>query len=70
MQCLLNNGADVNLCIEKGFSPLSVTCRNGYDSIVQRVLNNGADVNRCNVKGYSLLSVGCEYKMKALCDFY
>ena len=60
MQILLNNGADVNLCNEKGFSSLFAICLNGHESIVQLLLNNGTDVNLCDEKGFSPLYVVCE----------
>lgn len=42
---LLNNGAGVNLCNEKGFSPLHAEFENGHASVVQQLLNNSAEVN-------------------------
>nr|XP_022301168.1 uncharacterized protein LOC111109381 [Crassostrea virginica] len=45
VQLLLNNGAEVNLCNEKGCSPLYSACFKGHESIVQLLLNNGAEVN-------------------------
>ena len=59
MQLLLNNGSDVNLCNEKGLSPLFSACQNGHESIVQLLLRNGADVNLCSEKEFSLFNSAC-----------
>ncbi|XP_062571398.1 ankyrin repeat domain-containing protein 29-like [Saccostrea cucullata] len=58
---LLNNGADINLCMNNGTSPLNVACKNGHDSTVQLLLNNGAESNLCTNDGVtSLLEASCE----------
>ena len=59
MQILLNNGADVNLCNENGFSSLRIACENEHESIVNFLLNNCANVNSCDEKGFSPLYVAC-----------
>ena len=57
MQILLNNGANVNLSDENGFSPLYAACHDGHDTTVQLLLNNGADLNLCYNEGCNPLYV-------------
>lgn len=45
VQLLIKNGADVNLCDSKEFSPLTIASKLGHQSNVQMLLENGADVN-------------------------
>ena len=70
VQLLLKKGADVNLCNEKGFSPLYATCLKGHDSIVQLLLNNGADVNLCYENGFSILFEACLNGPESIGNFY
>ncbi|XP_078338384.1 uncharacterized protein LOC144626897 [Crassostrea virginica] len=56
---LLDNGADVNLCTQKGVSPLFLACQNGNDSTAGLLLKNGADVNLCDESGSSPFGVAC-----------
>ncbi|XP_062617154.1 E3 ubiquitin-protein ligase HACE1-like, partial [Saccostrea cucullata] len=58
--CLLNNGADINLCNKNGSSPLHGACEFGNDSSVQLLLNNGSDINLSNKNGFSPLYKACQ----------
>lgn len=57
VQVLLNNGADVNLCMENGASPLYVACQEGHDAVVDILLSKGANINLCMEDGASPLIV-------------
>nr|XP_022308755.1 uncharacterized protein LOC111114647 isoform X2 [Crassostrea virginica] len=56
---LLNRGADINLCNEKGISSLFTACRNGHESTAQLLLFNGAKVNLCDKNVVSPLWIAC-----------
>ncbi|XP_062567640.1 ankyrin repeat domain-containing protein 17-like [Saccostrea cucullata] len=58
--CLLNNGADINLCNKNGSSPLLGACEFGNDSTVQLLLNKGSDINLSNKNGFSPLYKACQ----------
>ncbi|XP_055998791.1 ankyrin-1-like [Ostrea edulis] len=60
IQCLLTNGADINLCNNDGLSPLFIACHNGHDSTVKLLLNNGANINLCMKNGVSPLYIACQ----------
>lgn len=60
MNLLLSNGADIDLCIENGASPLYIACQEGYDSIVQMLLTKGADINKCTKNGTSPFTIACQ----------
>eukprot|EP00105_Crassostrea_gigas_P020621 XP_011439451.2 PREDICTED: uncharacterized protein LOC105336715 isoform X2 [Crassostrea gigas] len=57
---LLRNGANINLCMKKGVSPLYIACQNEHDSTVQLLLSNGADINLCMEDGASPLYIACQ----------
>ncbi|XP_078328667.1 uncharacterized protein LOC144623789 [Crassostrea virginica] len=59
VEALITRGANVNLCNEKGISPLYKACQNGHESTAQILLNNGADVNFRTNKGASPLYIAC-----------
>lgn len=44
---LLRNRADINICNEKGASPLFIACQNGHQRTVQLLLSFRADPNIC-----------------------
>ncbi|XP_052703310.1 serine/threonine-protein phosphatase 6 regulatory ankyrin repeat subunit A-like isoform X3 [Crassostrea angulata] len=60
IQLLLNHGADINLCMKDGTSPLFVACENGDNSIVQLLLRNRAAINLCQINGTSPLYIACQ----------
>nr|XP_022289409.1 ankyrin repeat and KH domain-containing protein mask-like isoform X2 [Crassostrea virginica] len=60
VQCLLNNGINLDVYDDREKTLLYKACENGHDSIVQVLLNYGADVNLSNENGNSPLSIACE----------
>ncbi|XP_052710712.1 uncharacterized protein LOC128185077 [Crassostrea angulata] len=59
VQLLLRNGADINLCMDHGDSPLLLACCYGYNSTVQLLLSNGADINLREGNGADSLIEAC-----------
>jgi ankyrin repeat protein len=57
---LLEYKADVNKSDHGGFSPLYVSCQQGFIDIVCKLLDYNADVNKVNQIGVSPLSRACE----------
>ena len=55
VRCLIQKGAEVNICNIYGISSLWLACYNGNESTAQILLNNGADVNLCDKDGISPL---------------
>jgi ankyrin repeat protein len=52
VKLLDNVNTDVNMCTEKGESPLCIACYNGQLDIVLKLLDNvNTDVNKCTEKG-------------------
>lgn len=45
VRILHDNGANINLCDDKGRSPLFLACYGNHNEIVKILLDNGADVN-------------------------
>lgn len=62
VQLLLDNEADVNLCMEIGASPLYEACQEGKIEIVELLLAKKADINLCIENGISPLSIACQKK--------
>lgn len=62
VQLLLDNEADVNLCMEIGASPLYEACQEGQIEIVELLLAKKADINLCIENGISPLSIACQKK--------
>ncbi|XP_061185180.1 uncharacterized protein LOC133193235 [Saccostrea echinata] len=58
--CLLNNGAEINLCGINGVSPLYIACQNGHDSTVKILMSNGADINFYHNDGTSPLWIASQ----------
>ena len=57
IECLLNNGANADLCVKKGRSPLYMSCFKGFENIL---LNNDANVNVGDQSGSSPLYLACQ----------
>lgn len=70
VQLLLNNEADINLCMDTGVSPLFLACYDGYDSTVQILLSNGADINIREIRGAEPLTAACLTDMIARYNIY
>lgn len=51
VQLLLENGADINLCMDDRRSPLYIACIEGLDKIGNRLLRHGADIHFCLKNG-------------------
>lgn len=62
VKLLLDNGANVNLCLEDSTSPLYIACSNGHDNVVKLLLEYRANVNVCRENGYSPLYIACKNK--------
>lgn len=60
VKLLLHEGADINLCMKNGVSPLFAASENGYESTVQLLLIHGANINLCNDNGASPLLIACQ----------
>ncbi|XP_065941837.1 serine/threonine-protein phosphatase 6 regulatory ankyrin repeat subunit B-like [Magallana gigas] len=60
VEVLLSHGADINLCMENGASPLYIACQEGHNNIVDLLVSNGADINLCTKNGASPLLIACE----------
>ena len=60
VQLLLNNGADVNLCEQRGGSPLYIACYFGHTNTMKLLLNNGANEDLCTMKGDNPLRINQE----------
>ncbi len=60
---LLEQDADPNLCDDRGYSPLILTCCNhGGSDLVQALLRNDADVNH-TMRGSSALHIALHHQM-------
>ncbi|XP_078312029.1 uncharacterized protein LOC144618901 [Crassostrea virginica] len=57
VKCLLQKGANVNLCNKVGASPLYMACQNGHESTARLLLINKAVVNLCKTNGASPLYI-------------
>nr|XP_022308640.1 uncharacterized protein LOC111114568 isoform X2 [Crassostrea virginica] len=83
VECLIEMGADVNLCNHEGYSPLMAACEHGHEHIAQLLIMKNAKVNSRNEDGESPLLVACEFGHESiakllivknaevnLCDYY
>jgi ankyrin repeat protein len=59
VKCLLSNGANINLCSERGQSPLFVASQQGHCDVVKCLLSSGADINLRNNLGQTPMYVAC-----------
>ena len=55
VECLLKNGAEVDIGRRNGGGPLYIACQNGHDIIVNYLFNKGANVYLCTNNGHSQL---------------
>jgi ankyrin repeat protein len=70
MSFLVNNGADVNVIVEKSFdSPASLAIRYGNVPILNFILEHGGDINYQNHEKRDLLSI-CAESGSVLCLEY
>ncbi|XP_065928598.1 serine/threonine-protein phosphatase 6 regulatory ankyrin repeat subunit C-like [Magallana gigas] len=69
VQLLLENGADINLRINEGFTPLYVACHHGHISTVKLLIENGADINLCNEQGLSPLHNVCNHGRESILQY-
>lgn len=65
VQPFLERGANINLCVDDGTSPLYIACQEGHTKIVEHLIKKGADINLCtksgaNANGHSPLYIACE----------
>lgn len=60
VKLLLDNKADINLCMEDGLNALILACRYKYDNTIQLLLTEGADKKSCMKNGIRPLHVASE----------
>lgn len=60
VKLLLDNKADINLCMEDGLNALILACRYKYDNTIQLLLTEGADRKSCMKNGIRPLHVASE----------
>jgi ankyrin repeat protein len=58
---LLENGADVNLGNDLGYTPLMASSRQGYIKIVDLLIKYGANINQLDKEGFSALVFAAGY---------
>lgn len=61
VQLLLSKGANINLCMKDGTSPVHTACEHKCENIVQLLLRNGAIINFCKRNGASPLHTACQH---------
>ena len=52
---LIEAGADVNTCTDRGFTPLMFAASHGYSKCVEALLDAGANVNATDLDGNAAL---------------
>ncbi|XP_062499640.1 uncharacterized protein LOC134176960 isoform X2 [Corticium candelabrum] len=55
VECLLDQGAEVNACDDYGSTVLMKACMYGSKSLVELLLSRGADINRTDIMGRTAL---------------
>lgn len=53
VKCLVENGADIDLCDTKGSTPLLVALQNNRYDLAKYLYEKGADINATNIEGES-----------------
>lgn len=56
----MDNGADIDLRNNIGFSPLFIACEEGHQDTVKLLLEKGAKINLCNDSGVSPLYIASQ----------
>ena len=60
VQCLLENGADVNQTDNRGVSSLWIASYFGHLDVIQCLVNHGADKDKCSMSGCSPLYIAAD----------
>jgi ankyrin repeat protein len=56
----LKKGVDINKSDNHGWTPLHISCENGYLEIVKLLIENGVDINKFDNDGWTSLHTSCE----------
>jgi ankyrin repeat protein len=71
VKCLLSSDADINLCDDRGLSPLFIASKYGRCDVVKCLLSSGADINLCDVGGQSPLNIAlCKGETNVVWRFF
>lgn len=61
VKILVQQGADINILNERGFTPVHVTLYYNHLTIADYLINQGADINVCSIHGITLLHVASRH---------
>ncbi|CAG2256811.1 unnamed protein product [Mytilus edulis] len=67
-QCLIDNGAEIDIADIDSWTPLMSACRGGLKNIAEMLIDHGADVNAAANDGLTVLMLACMSGNKNVVD--